>query len=681
MRRTDLPPLLALLSLAPLFASCGSSASGAVAVTSASPEHASARGGDTITLQGNGFGSSPRVHFGGLEATVKSATDTAIEVIAPRTVAGKVSVDVEVSANHATLPGGFTFDALPLTFVDVAWPRVAPLPVDGGLVAIAGGNVFQAARREGVWIYESDGHGSFEDPELLPTDADPFDVYSVLAQDLDGDGNVDLFLGATGQTPTRVLFGDGALGFSSSATALPVLFGTTQTAIAADLDGDAALDLVTVGAAPTMGAPPSVVVLRNDGHGRFTDVTAERLPGGAFNAAGVAAGDVDGDGDVDLFFAGTTEASRLYLNDGHGVFQRAAPDALPNDSAPGAGVPALGDLDGDGSLDIYVPRAGHDSLLFNDGTGHFVDLTDTHLGPDAAGGTSAALADLDLDGHLDVVVVTQPGQIRLLHNDGTGRLFDYSGEMAGNGKTLLNAGVAIGDLDDDGDLDLFVSRSGFARAALFASWAPLPLHDQDGDGFPDEIDSCPAAPSPDQANVDSLPFRCDSTATCQAETKCDLVAHGTSAYLICGGVKATWTDASTACAARGGHLVTIASEGDTAFLLSLGVADAWIGFTDATTEGTFAWASGESTYTNWGMAQPDDAGGKEDCAVILVDGTWNDAPCDQPRGYICQDVRRRMPDPGDACDSCSMKYEPGSSPVILGDAGTCAAADPDAGAP
>ena len=681
MRRTDRRPILAILAFAPLLASCGSPASTEIALTSVSPERASARGGDTITLQGSGFGSSPTVRFGDIEAMVKTATDTQIEVVAPRTIAGKVSVEVEVTKKHARLDDGFTFEALPLEFVDVAWQRLPPLPIDGGLVAIADGNVFQAARREGVWVFANDGHGALATPTLLPADADPFDVYSVLAQDLDGDGAVDLFLGATSKTPSRILFGAGALGFAPSLGALPVLFGAEQTAIAVDLDEDADLDLVTVGSATTSDGAPGVILLLNDGLGHFTDVTGERFPGAAFNAAGVAAGDVDGDGHIDLFFAGATEASRLYLGDGHGVFQRSGPDALPHDPAPGAGIPALGDLDGDGSLDIYLPTSGHDRVLSNDGTGRFVDLTDIRLGPDATAGRSAVLADLDLDGHLDVVVVARPGGLRVLHNDGTGRLFDYSGEVAGYGSGLLDAGVAAFDIDSDGDLDLFVSREGFARAALFVNLSPQALHDEDGDGFPDDVDSCPAASSPDQANVDSLPFRCDSTATCQAETKCDLVAHGTSAYLLCSGVKASWADAASACAARGGHLATISSAEQNAFILSLGAADVWLGFTDAATEGTYVWSSGQSTYTSWGTMQPDDAGGNEDCAVFLADGTWNDAPCGEVRGYICEDVRQRVPDPGDACDACSMKYEPGSSPVVLGDAGTCASTDPDAGAP
>jgi hypothetical protein len=81
----------------------------------------------------------------------------------------------------------------------------------------------------------------------------------------------------------------------------------------------------------------------------------------------------------------------------------------------------VGDVDGDGSLDVYLPGSTRDRLLFNDGTGHFLDYTDVRLGPDAASGKSVSLADLDLDGHLDAVVVSAPGRLRVYRNDGTGR--------------------------------------------------------------------------------------------------------------------------------------------------------------------------------------------------------------------------------------------------------------------
>ncbi|APR87626.1 hypothetical protein A7982_12975 [Minicystis rosea] len=690
LRRASSSPLLAAVALllSPLVTSCNGDA---LAISSVSPQEGSARGGEIITLEGHGFGADPKVHFGGKAATVKSASDTKIEVIAPRKIAGDVDIEVDVDDRHGELEKGFTYLALPFTFVDTSWARMSPLPVNGGGAAIADGNddghddVFQAARGEGVWIYENDGKGSLVDPINVSPGEDPADVVAVVARDFDGDGHVDLFLSTTVKTASRVLFGDGKMGFEADPDALPPLFGTDQSAVAIDLDDDGDLDLVTVGSASAADGAPGVAILSNKGKGTFVDVTTKHLAGGTFNATGVAVGDVDGDGDPDLFFAADGEASRLYLNDGHGVFQRAAPDAIPYDPLPGTGVPALGDIDGDGSLDVYLPTAGQDRILLNDGKGTFADFTDLMLGPESGAGRSAVIVDLDLDGHADIAVLDRPGSLRLYRNDGTGRFFDYSGEVTGNGEGFANGGLAVGDLDGDGDDDLFVSRQDLTRAALFTSWSPLSLDDEDGDGIPDLLDNCPSVANPDQANVDSMPFRCASASSCQAETGCELHAHGTSAYLFCRAAAVTWADAAAACAARGGDLVTIPSAEDDEYLHGLGTSDLWIGYSDAAMEGTFVWSSGSGTYSNWGMGQPDNAGGIENCTTIGAEGTWNDLPCDAKRGYICAAPRMLAPDPGDACDACTTRNDPGSDPVPPDAGASCdgtdPGTDPDAGAP
>ncbi len=254
------------------------------------------------------------------------------------------------------------------------------------------------------------------------------------------------------------------------------------------------------------------------------------------------------------------------------------------------------------------------------------------------------LADLDLDGHLDAVVVERPGRLRLYRNDGTGRLFDYSGEIAGNSADLRTADVAVGDLDGDGDDDIFVSHEDFSRTALLVSWSPLPDDDQDGDGVPDSVDSCPSAANPGQENLDSLPFRCSSAAMCKAETGCDLRASSGSAYLVCRTATLSWAEAVAACKARGAEIVTISSAEENAYLTGLGVENTWIGFTDAEAEGEYVWASGVKTgYLNWAMGQPDDAGANEDCAQLLADGTWNDNTCAAKLGYICRiSARERL---------------------------------------
>src|SRR5947207_1567189 len=123
------------------------------------------------------------------------------------------------------------------------------------------------------------------------------------------------------------------------------------------------------------------------------------------NGSGVAAGDVDGDGLVDLFFCGLDNHNSLYRNLGNWKFEDVTEQsgvACPN---LGATAAALTDLDGDGDLDLIVNSVGGGThIFFNDGKGHFTAATrGLPLNPGKAG-MSLALADIDGDGDLDVYI-------------------------------------------------------------------------------------------------------------------------------------------------------------------------------------------------------------------------------------------------------------------------------------
>jgi len=662
------------LILTSLFFACSSSSQSggsSVKVTSLTPDHASARGGDTITIAGTGFGTSPEVRFGSQKAVVTSSTDSQIVVAAPRGVAGAVDIEVDVGSQVGRLGQSFTYEALPMTLVDLTWPKLAAFSMNGAGAATADANgdsaadIFEAAGVEGIWLYTNDKTGKFPAPTLIALPPST-DAQSLVAKDFDGDGKVDLFVGTGTQTANVLLLGDGKGRFTASTKLLPPLFGTSETVASADLDGDGDQDLVVVGAGVTAKDPPTVFVLANDGKGTFTDIT-KKLAGGTFAATGVAIGDVDGDGDLDLFFGADKDTSRLYINDGKATFQHASPDALPT-SALGAGIPAMGDLDGNGSIDIYVPSSGQDHLLSNDGTGIFTDLTDLRLGQENAAGASATLCDFDLDGSLDAVVIDRSGQLHLYRNDASHRLFDYSDQVVGSEAGVSNASVAIADFDGDGDSDVFVSRPDLTRGALLVNASPMSLVDTDGDGVPDGVDDCPAVPDPSQDNADSLPMHCDSGSSCKTETGCTFYGHGASMYLVCPDAQ-SWSDAEAKCRVVDAHLATINDAAESAFVGSISGTEAWIGASDTTTAGTWAWTSGSTTFANWAAGQPD-AGG--DCVRMLPDGTWDNVPCANAIGYVCETARTKTPDPGDACDPCPLNYDPTSVPLVGdgSDAGT-----------
>jgi hypothetical protein len=121
--------------------------------------------------------------------------------------------------------------------------------------------------------------------------------------------------------------------------------------------------------------------------------------------AGVAMGDVDGDGLVDIFLAKTEGPNALYRNLGGWRFEEIAVQAgvaAPDRTSSGA---TMADLDGDGDLDlVLLATLGPNAIFSNDGQGRFTERTDLGLSPAGRGGTTPTLADVDGDGDLDLYV-------------------------------------------------------------------------------------------------------------------------------------------------------------------------------------------------------------------------------------------------------------------------------------
>ena len=202
---------------------------------------------------------------------------------------------------------------------------------------------------------------------------------------------------------------------------------------------------------------------------RFTEVTAAaglgliapaRIANSNSDAPAIvlAAGDFDSDGDQDIFVSQwlpTEQTSRQYLfaNDQGAFSDRAAEAGISHSGRDFAAV--FADYDNDGYLDLFVTNTQANRLYRNTGTGAFRDVTGTAGILTDSEGRAAMFADLDLEGDLDLFIATR-SQNRLYRNNLDGTFTEIADEVGIAGDEAISRDTAFGDFDDDGDIDVFV---------------------------------------------------------------------------------------------------------------------------------------------------------------------------------------------------------------------------------
>jgi hypothetical protein len=236
--------------------------------------------------------------------------------------------------------------------------------------------------------------------------------------------------------------------------------GATYDAAVGDFDGDDAPDLY-VGNHGT-----GAVLLRNTGDGRFTDVLPLSGIDGGGDQHGTGFADYDNDGLLDLIVtlgAGrglAIKQNRLYHNEGGGRFHERGGAAGVADPRGRSRSAAWLDVDRDGWLDLLIANYASPNKLFrNRGDGSFEDVSDVS-GISQLSATRVTWSDVDDDGFPDLLLSGTPHGLRLLRNEAGQRFVDWTDRAGLSGASGSVQGMAFGDYDNDGVLDLYLSCGG-----------------------------------------------------------------------------------------------------------------------------------------------------------------------------------------------------------------------------
>jgi len=355
--------------------------------------------------------------------------------------------------------------------------------------------------------------------------AGPVNPYGTTLADLDNDGDLDVITANYSSASVTT--------FTNSGAGVLTLKGTysegsiiryARTVVSADFNRDGKADVAT-------GGSGGVGVFLGTGDGALAVVNF--LAAGS-SGRGIAAGDVDGDGDVDLVslqYSTTVAGYYVHINNGTGTFTTPTMTALATASASGA---ALGDMNHDGKLDLVITNAVSNNgltILIGSGTGTFTETYQIDCGSYVYG--SPVIADVDRDGNLDIVVGSHTAGIKVARGTGNGSVYAIqTSPLSGN--AYYSYATDVADFDGDGKLDVVVPDTYIDRihvlsgigdgtftgeqivdpATAYGSLYGVAAGDMNGDGRPDVVsvdNAGTAAALGVSVALNSTAYRCETS--------------------------------------------------------------------------------------------------------------------------------------------------------------------------
>lgn len=346
------------------------------------------------------------------------------------------------------------FDSVSRTFGSPSGnaTSVALGDIDGnGDIDIVTGN-----DKGGVIIFLNDGRGFFPDEHRIGAKVDTYDV---ALSDMNGDGYLDIIAGNAERYANSIFLNDGKGSFTSAPGFQP-FHGSTESLASGDIDGDGRMDLIMAG---NMGKNDGEHhILQNQGNGIFQETA--RLGKWLVAIRNFAFADINGDYSLDLLTAGYGGSNYYFLNDGNGFFLNNMHSLF---TASGGGL-CTGDLDGDYDVDAVGIRNFTDGssemiLLHNNGKTGF---SQSQIAKMSGIQNDIQLGDIDGDGSLDIVMASGDNnpELTLFRNNGKG---EFLKEIAIHQPNANFSRLSLGDMDGDGDIDVVVSKNNGLNCIYF----------------------------------------------------------------------------------------------------------------------------------------------------------------------------------------------------------------------